>query len=1266
MGTVTEPKKARFSTSPSRISRFFFQECERFFRFHATPREARTVEGVPKPPFEHSPVTAAILETGFTWEETVVKKHLGGRVDIARSKEREPVRDRIHGIVETRKLLETLPVGRFIYQATLLPPPAFYERFGLDPALIEFGPNRPDLIEILDGENGRRRFRVIDVKASDALKITHRIQVALYALELDSIVRDLGIDADVDLDTGGIWLADRSASEDFELTLIRPHVEQFLRVDMPRILSAPASEAAWHLFFRCEYCEYFDHCRDEAIKTQSVSLIPYLSQNGKRFLAAEASSHTLPQLKTFLAQNDADAVLGRSASLAARGPSLRAEVDALLEADVRPYEGSSLAMPVGENIGVVITVQEEPVRGQAYLFGLRVRAKKEVLADVLKCDAKAEVFIAKSESDVAANRGRFLARLHQLFSRVHAYNAKHAEWKEQLSLQAYVFDSFEATSLERALLGALADGDSPEQALALLFHFQSPELITTDKHPAKESPFPIVVLTSVLRRLFALPVPIAYRLPEVLRALAPEGTFRYEARDYYHFPLSNALKSDAIFAAWGGDKKKVDGLTSEVASRLYATAHVIEAIRARAGKRLFAWPPKFQLVEDWKMTEPLLSRLAFMTRYESVVQCLATRDARTASPEERQLRGTGIAGRAITATRLRIEKGSGDDLEQSDFHEHLLSRDHDDGERQMMSFNDYLWRNRAWAPDLEHAAIVGIDSVARDGATGAARELTMRWVKTKTGLAALVVGDRYHLNSRYTDWTSERVIKRLRELDGEYDAWFVRLLKSPERAAGVVELPAAIAKREAWWAGRMSLTPSQRAAFDVARTRKLSLVWGPPGTGKTRFLVAAIAAMVESHARAGRPFRVLVSAFTHAAIEHLLRGLVAELTKLEATATVAKIGGWQRGDVPSGIQQWDPKRLAHLDVEGCVVVGATVYKLIKDTPEFDLVVIDEASQMRLAEGALPLSARAAEGRAIVAGDDRQLPPIVHAQYPDGEPGERPLHRSLFEALRPAADDGAPALAQLLENWRMNRRLTDFAARNLYGERYQCANDAVADRRLAWTAPRRDRDEAVAFCLDPAYPLVLAVLEGVFAARENQVEAELVARLVVGLRRGLRDERDMTYSDTSAGDHAFFREGVFVVSPHHAQIRAIRRALDTARTWKSAPFVDTVDKMQGQEAWAVVVSYGVSDPEFAEQEAEFIYSLNRLNVAITRAKTKCVVCLPRPLLEGTPQVLDSEEATRGLGFMRALERYCVENGERAEFQIADGTGRLVVWRAGASV
>jgi superfamily I DNA and/or RNA helicase len=242
---------------------------------------------------------------------------------------------------------------------------------------------------------------------------------------------------------------------------------------------------------------------------------------------------------------------------------------------------------------------------------------------------------------------------------------------------------------------------------------------------------------------------------------------------------------------------------------------------------------------------------------------------------------------------------------------------------------------------------------------------------------------------------------------------------------------------------------------------------------------------------------------------------------------------------------------------------------------------------------------------------------------------------------------------LLENFRMNDVLTRCAAHLLYGSRYQCGSTAVATRRLAFPG-KRGRDPLVAACLDPGHPLVVVVLDGIRASRANPIEADLVAQLVAALRDGLRDAGGRLYAD----DAAFFRQGVFIVSPHHAQIRAIQQELAKQRKWRSLPFVETVDKMQGQEADAVLVSYGVADPEFALREAEFIYGLNRLNVAITRARTKTVVCLPRPLLEASPQVLDVAAAAAGLGFMRRLVEWIRCNGEELLFEGDDVEARVL--------
>jgi len=135
-----------------------------------------------------------------------------------------------------------------------------------------------------------------------------------------------------------------------------------------------------------------------------------------------------------------------------------------------------------------------------------------------------------------------------------------------------------------------------------------------------------------------------------------------------------------------------------------------------------------------------------------------------------------------------------------------------------------------------------------------------------------------------------------------------------------------------------------------------------------------------------------------------------------------------------------------------------------------------------------------------------------------------------------------------------------------------------------------------------------------------------------------------------GDKEFWRRGLFIVSPHHAQIRAIRKALAQRRRWQSPAFVDTVDKMQGQQSQAVLVSYGVSDVETALAEAEFIYSLNRLNVSISRARAKCIVFLSRPLLEPSFDVLQDDKAARGLGHMLALEEFCSKHGEQRRFNL----------------
>jgi DNA replication ATP-dependent helicase Dna2 len=334
------------------------------------------------------------------------------------------------------------------------------------------------------------------------------------------------------------------------------------------------------------------------------------------------------------------------------------------------------------------------------------------------------------------------------------------------------------------------------------------------------------------------------------------------------------------------------------------------------------------------------------------------------------------------------------------------------------------------------------------------------------------------------------------------------------------------------------------------------------------------------------------------------------------------------------------------------VVGGTAWAIRKsfEPGSADLLVLDEGSQLKVPESAIPIRRLRPGGMLVVAGDDRQLPPIVQGAYPDPKEGEPFLHRSIFECLR-APDRFGEWTAMLLENFRMNRTLCRYPAEQVYVPEYASASEEIARRRLTLTSVR-DSTEIADLLIDPGHPLVIGVLEGVRAAAENRIEAELVAAAACRLRERLVDV---------VNDADFWRRCLFVVSPHHAQIHAIRRALHHCRDWKARPFVDTVDRMQGQECDAVIVSYGVSDVEYAMQEAAFIYSLNRLNVSITRARAKTIVFLPRPLIEPPIQAYEDETLAAGVAFMQGLVQFARRHGEETTHDLANGTGQLQLLR-----
>jgi superfamily I DNA and/or RNA helicase len=80
--------------------------------------------------------------------------------------------------------------------------------------------------------------------------------------------------------------------------------------------------------------------------------------------------------------------------------------------------------------------------------------------------------------------------------------------------------------------------------------------------------------------------------------------------------------------------------------------------------------------------------------------------------------------------------------------------------------------------------------------------------------------------------------------------------------------------------------------------------------------------------------------------------------------------------------------------------------------------------------------------------------------------------------------------------------------------------------------------------------------------------------------------------------------LLVVAPYNAQVGRLRQALPPGVE------VGTVDRFQGQEAPVVLYSMATSTPDDMPRDLSFLFSLNRLNVATSRARALIVlVCSP---------------------------------------------------------
>jgi hypothetical protein len=275
----------------------------------------------------------------------------------------------------------------------------------------------------------------------------------------------------------------------------------------------------------------------------------------------------------------------------------------------------------------------------------------------------------------------------------------------------------------------------------------------------------------------------------------------------------------------------------------------------------------------------------------------------------------------------------------------------------------------------------------------------------------------------------------------------------------------------------------------------------------------------------------------------------------------------------------------------CTLTNAYLSPLMK-AQRFDVLIAEEAGMATLP--ALFLAACRCTDRAIMVGDPRQLPPIVHAR---DEVVQRAIGRSVFDVNfpDPASDPARSDLVALLDvQYRMHPAIGELVGRLFYDGRLRHAADDARSRAIAARAPYPGEPLVVVdtaartTCQRPARG----------ASRVNPASAELTAELA---------------RQAVAGGAA----SVAVITPYAAQARDIQRQLAARRV--AGVECATIHRFQGRECDVVIldlVDAAPMRPGLLLSGGPRSDAAQLLNVSLSRARGKLILVADVGYFEGS--------------------------------------------------
>ena len=419
---------------------------------------------------------------------------------------------------------------------------------------------------------------------------------------------------------------------------------------------------------------------------------------------------------------------------------------------------------------------------------------------------------------------------------------------------------------------------------------------------------------------------------------------------------------------------------------------------------------------------------------------------------------------------------------------------------------------------------------------------------------------------------SIRRTAELWEASGALSGALATLLhRQAPRVNGVAEGAPLLAEAEELVAGTVRVI---RAMRDTTLA-----IQGPPGAGKTTAASHAILALI----RDGK--RVALSSNSHKAIEKLMEDTLALAAETGQRIRAVKNGGDKDADVITRFHAAHAGAMRDVALghdartRSAQLVGGTAWALADEAAvgAFDHLFVDEAGQVSLANlvGMAPCARNL-----VLLGDQMQLSQPTQAAHP-GESG--------MSALEYLLDPGQTTIRPeqgifLAKTWRLHPRLCNFISGAFYDDRLvpeRCTESRVVRESL----PGSNEVEAgLRFASTPHEDNV----------QQSEEEADAIAGIVKELLARQLVLEDGTTRPLTTND-------ILIVAPYNLQVRLLRKRL-AAHPLRIA----SVDKFQGQQAPVVILSMCASRAEGAARGLDFLFSPNRLNVAISRAQSLAIV------------------------------------------------------------